>query len=109
MASGGLRQPGFVVYLCGLGTSILALGAVELLNNSGTNIMGLYANGVIPAGALIVGIGSGLGYAIASRVLQVKLLTPFIVAMVFTALVDYGAAQYLTYQNLLEKLGIQRR
>ena len=103
MASGNLRQPGLIVYVCGLGTSILALGAVEMLNRNGTNIMGLYVNGIIPAGALIVGIGSGLGYAIASRVLQVKLLTPFIVAMVLTALVDYLAAQYLTYQDIIER------
>ena len=106
MPSGELKKPGLIVYLCGLATSILALGAVELLNRNGTNIMGLYANGIIPAGALIVGVGSGLGYAVASRMLQVKLLAPFIMAMIGTALLDYGAAQYLTYQDLLERTGI---
>jgi hypothetical protein len=102
-ASRPLRQPGILVYLCGLTTSILALGVVELLNKNGTNVMGWYANGIIPAGALLVGIGSGLGYAVASRGLQVKLGRAFIVGMVVTAFVDYWAAQYVTYLNLLEQ------
>src|SRR5438045_802068 len=98
-----LRRPGIVVYLCGLTTSILALGAVELLNKSGTSVMGWYANGIIPAGALLVGIGSGLGYAAASRYLEVKLVRAFVGCMVATALADYLAAQYLTYANLLDQ------
>lgn len=98
-----LRRPGVVVYLCGLTTSILALAAVELANRNGTNIMGWYINGFIPGGALLVGIGSGLGYAAASRVLQVKLVGGFIAGMVVTALLDYLAAQYVTYLNLLEQ------
>lgn len=102
-ASPPLRRPGIVVYLCGLTTSLLALGAVGLLSRSGVNVMGFYVNGIIPAGALLVGIGSGLGYAAASRFLQVKLSGGFIVGMVATALLDYAAAQYLTYVNLLEQ------
>lgn len=98
-----LRHPGIVVYLCGLTTSILALGAVELLNKSAINVMGFYVNGILPAGALLVGISSGLGYAAASRVLQTKLFGAFIATMVVTALLDYSAAQYLTYANLLEQ------
>lgn len=103
MATRSLRQPGLVVYLSGLATSILALAAVEFLNKSGTNIMGWYANGIIPVGALLVGVGSGLGYAVASRLLHVKIVGGFIVGMVVTALVDYLAAQYITYMNLLEQ------
>jgi hypothetical protein len=101
-----LRQPGFVVYLSGLGTSLLALGLVEVLNRAGTNIMGWYANGVIPVGALIVGMASGAGYAVASRYLQVKLGRGFILSMVLTAMADYLAAQYLTWLNLLDQHGV---
>ncbi|MDB6004682.1 MAG: hypothetical protein JWR15_1669, partial [Prosthecobacter sp.] len=92
-----LRQPGLLVYLCGLGTSALALWLVQLANDHGENIMGWYANGIIPAGALIVGMASGLGYAIGSRVLNVKLSKAFVAGMITTAVVDYFAAQYLTY------------
>jgi hypothetical protein len=101
--SRSLRRPGLVVYLSGLGTSILALWVVELLNRNQINVMGFYVNGILPIGALIIGVGSGIGYAVASRVLQIKLFGVFIATMVVTALVDYMAAQYVTYSNLLEQ------
>ncbi|WP_395745594.1 hypothetical protein [Prosthecobacter sp.] len=101
-----LRQPGLLVYLCGVGTSILALWGVQLANDNGENIMGWYANGIIPAGALLVGVASGLGYALGSRFLNVKLSKAFVLGMIVTAIVDYFAAQYLTYQSLLERMHI---
>jgi len=64
--------------------------------------MGWYANGIIPIGAWLVGIVSGLGYAVASRYLQVKLGRAFILGMASTAVLDYAVAQYLTYQHLIE-------
>ena len=87
-----LRQPGLIVYLCGLGTSALALWLVQIANDNGENIMGWYANGIIPAGALLVGIASGLGYAIGSRVLNVKLSKAFVFGMITTAIIDYFAS-----------------
>lgn len=102
-----LRQPGLIVYLCGLGTSALALWLVHYLNETQAfNIMGWYVNAIIPGGALIVGIASGVGYAVASRVLQVKLSKAFVFGMITTAIIDYIAAQYLTYTHLLERLHI---
>jgi len=101
-----LRQPGLIVYLCGLGTSALALWLVQIANDNGENIMGWYANGIIPAGALLVGIGSGLGYAIGSRLLHVKLSKAFVLGMITTAIIDYFAAQYLTYLSLIERMHI---
>ncbi|MES2506243.1 MAG: hypothetical protein V4599_06040 [Verrucomicrobiota bacterium] len=101
------RQPGIIVYLCGLGTSALALWLVHYLHESQQfNIMGWYLNAIIPAGAMLVGIASGLGYAIASRVLQVKLSKAFVLGMITTAVIDYFAAQYLTYTHLLEQSNI---
>lgn len=102
-----LRQPGLIVYLCGLGTSALALWLVNYLNESQDfNIMGWYINAIIPGGALLVGIASGVGYAVASRLLQVKLSKAFVFGMITTALIDYVAAQYLTYTHVLERLNI---
>lgn len=101
-----LRQPGLIVYLCGLGTSALALWLVQIANDNGDNIMGWYANGIIPAGALMVGIASGLGYALGSRLLNVKLSRAFVFGMITTAVIDYFAAQYLTYLSLVERLHI---
>jgi hypothetical protein len=97
-----LRQPGLIVYLCGLATSALALWLVQIANDHGENIMGWYANGIIPAGAFLVGIASGVGYAVGSRVLNVKLSKAFVFGMITTAVIDYFAAQYLTYLSLVE-------
>lgn len=105
-SSPSLRQPGLIVYLCGLGTSALALWLVQAANDSGENIMGWYANGIIPAGAILVGIASGVGYAVGSRVLNVKLSKAFVFGMITTAVIDYFAAQYLTYLNLVERMHI---
>jgi hypothetical protein len=102
-----LRQPGVIVYLSGLGTSALVLWLVHYLNESQDfNIMGWYANGILPVGALLVGVASGLGYAVASRVLQVKLSRAFVCGMLTTAVLDYIAAQYLTYAHIIERLHV---
>ena len=98
-----LRQTGLLVYFCGLGTSALVLYGVDLANEHNENIMGWYANGIIPAGALLVGIASGLGYALGSYFLNVKISSAFVKGMLLTALLDYVAAQYVTYSNVLEK------
>ena len=100
-----LRQPGLVVYFSGVGTSALVLWLVHYLNESQQfNVMGWYVNGILPVGALFVGVASGAGYAIASRLLQVKLSKTFVVGMITTAIIDYFAAQYLTYTHILERL-----
>jgi len=101
-----LRRPGLIVYFSGVGTSFLALWLVEILNNHGENIMGWYANGIIPAGALLVGIASGVGYAVGARVLNVKLSKAFVMGMLTTGLIDYVAAQWVTYMNILERLTV---
>ena len=101
-----LRQPGLIVYACGLGTSVLVLWIVNALNEAGTNVMGWYANGILPIGALLVGAGSGVGYAVASRYMQVKPSRAFVYGMLTTAVIDYAAAQYITYTNLLEQAQI---
>ena len=92
-----------MVYLSGVGTSCLALWLVEVLNNHGENIMGWYANGIIPAGALLVGMASGVGYAAGARWLNVKLSRAFVLGMLTTGLLDYVAAQWITYSNLIER------
>jgi hypothetical protein len=111
MATAGkpLRQPGLVVYLSGLGTSALVLWLVRYLNEDHQfNIMGWYVNGILPVGAIAVGILSGLGYAVASRLLQVKLSRAFVLGMLTTAIADYAAAQYVTYTQILEQQHVGR-
>ncbi|MBI5774295.1 MAG: hypothetical protein HZA89_11200 [Verrucomicrobia bacterium] len=101
--SKALRQPGLIVYACGLGTSLLVLWCVNIWNEHGENIMGWYASGVFPVGAFYVGVASGLGYAFGSRLLNVKLSKAFVWGMIVTGLLDYVAAQYVTYMNIIEQ------
>src|SRR5438045_3862552 len=57
-----------LVLICGLITTALALLGIYLLdrNTDGVHIMGWYANYVIPAGALLVGIAASSGYGVGS-------------------------------------------
>jgi hypothetical protein len=98
----GVRQPGLLVYLCGLGTSALVLWLAHLLAEGGTNVMGWYVNAIIPAGAILVGFLSGSGYALGSYFLEIKLSRAFVLGMITTAILDYWAAEYLAYSRLLK-------
>lgn len=100
------RRPGLLVTICGVGVSALALFVVHWLNDHDINAMGFYLNGVIPVGALLVGIAAGSGYAVASRVLQVRLDKRYIWGMLATGLITYWSALYVTYQHAIEQAGI---
>lgn len=93
-------KPGWIVFIAGVTTSALVLWLV-----AGTSIMGWYLYYIIPIGALIVGVLSGLGYAIAARSVNMTLSPAFVTGMVSVALVDYFAALYITYDNLLATTG----
>ena len=96
------RTPGILVYLCGIGTTALVVLLVQALNGTGFNAMGLYASGILPVGAILVGVLSGVGYAIGSRVLDVRLSKGFVVGMLATGVGDWFALQYFEYLSLLE-------
>src|SRR4051794_29638568 len=96
-----LRQPGLIVYLCGIGTSILTILAVQRANRNGVDVMGWFINAILPVGAILVGIASGLGFAVGSRLLNVKLGSGFLAVMFATGIVVYFCLQYLTYTSLL--------
>ncbi len=98
-----LRQPGLIVYGCGIATSLIAIWVVSRMQDHGENPMGWYANGIIPVGAFLVGLASGLGYAIASYFLNVKLSKPFVMFMLLTACLDYASMQFVIYSDLVEK------
>jgi hypothetical protein len=100
------RRPGTIVTICGLAVSALTLFVVHLLEEADFSVMGFYLNYVIPAGALLVGVCSGLGFALSSRYLQVKLGWAYVWGMLLTGLITYWCAQYLTYSHLIERANI---
>jgi hypothetical protein len=97
------RSPGLLVYLCGIATTALVVLLVQALNGADFNAMGLYANGIIPVGALLVGMASGTGYALGSRFLNVKLSKGFVAGMVATGVADWFGLQYFEYASILEE------
>lgn len=103
----GYAQPGksrnraALVILAGLITTGLALWGVYALQIHGdTNIMGWYADYVIPAGAFIVGMAASSGYALVSWLLGVKIRKNLLAAIVALLLLSYFAAEYVTFLSL---------
>jgi len=85
----------------GLITTTLALLGVYLLNaRAGENIMGWYANYVIPIGALLVGLVAASGYGLASWSAGVKITKGLLWTILILQVVAYFAAQYIEYANL---------
>lgn len=63
-----VKRPGLFVLLAGSATSVGTLGLLFVLNAAcdDLNVMGWYADGIIPAGAALVGLIAGSGYGLAS-------------------------------------------
>jgi hypothetical protein len=100
------RQPNLFILLGGLASSIFALGVVALVNLLGFNIMGLNVLFIIPAGAIGVGLVSGVGYALCSKLFNVKIRNDFLVIILLLAVVTYCLSHYFTYLILLRREGL---
>jgi hypothetical protein len=88
-----------LVLVCGVGTSTASLLVVLLLNVlAHFNIMGLYANYVIPAGALIVGLLASSGYALAAWFSGRRISRGLLLAVLCLQILAYFAAQYLEFR-----------
>ena len=86
--------------LAGLATTATALVGVYLLDrNSEMNVMGWYANYVIPIGALLVGLVAGSGYGIASWAAGVKIRRGLLLAILGLQVLAYFSAQYIEFRG----------
>jgi hypothetical protein len=103
----GSRPSSLFVILCGIITSVLALAGVYWLDRNATDvhIMGWYANFVIPAGALIVGLVAGSGYGIASWVTGVRIGRGLLWTVVLLQTVAYVGAEYVEYRDVVRPVG----
>lgn len=86
----------------GLITTGLTLFGVYLLaaNTEDFNIMGWYANYVLPVGALIVGLAAGSGYGIGSWWAGFKMNKGLLLAVLVLQVVAYFAAQYIEFRSM---------
>lgn len=91
-----------LVLLSGLATTCLALLGVYVLDRTTDDfhIMGWYANYVIPAGALIVGLAAASGYGLASWFSGIKITSKLLWMVLALQVGAYFAAQYIEFANL---------
>jgi hypothetical protein len=99
-------KPYFAVLLSGLVTSAVTLAGVYWLgrNTDEFHIMGWYANYVIPAGAMIVGIAAASGYAVASWLIGTRISRGLLLAVLFLQTGAYVTAEYADYRDVMDGL-----
>jgi hypothetical protein len=95
------KQEG-VVLCSGLATSALALFGIYLINRTtdDVNIMGWYANYVIPIGAILVGLVAGSGYGVASWVTGVRITKRLLWIVLILQVLSYFAAEHIQFASL---------
>ena len=96
------RNPGLLVILCGLVTTIIALIIVFFLAGTEFNIIGWFGAIIIPAGAILMGIGSGSGYYLGSKITNSKISGVFMWLVFFIGVGGFIASHYLTYLGLID-------
>jgi hypothetical protein len=90
-----------IVTAAGAATTLLALAGVFALAHDGTNVMGWYANYVIPAGALLVGALAASGYGIAAWFTGLKMTRRLILSVIGQLVLSYFVAQYEEYRHVV--------
>ncbi len=110
----GQRQPMTFVILSGIVTTFLALAGVYWTNQQTDDfqIMGWYANYVIPLGAIIVGLIAGSGYALASWFMGVRATRAMLLMILGLQTCGYVAAEYVEYHDVrraMEERGMVMR
>lgn len=85
----------------GLLTTALALVGVWWLGGGpdGGNVMGWYANYVIPVGAILIGAAAGSGYGLASWYAGVRVDGRLLALVAALLLAAYFAAQYVEFRS----------
>jgi hypothetical protein len=86
-----------IVQAAGAATTLAAFALVFALAKAHVNIMGWYANWLIPCGAMVVGALAASGYAIAAWITGFKMTSRMMWSVVAQLTVSYFIAQYETY------------
>jgi hypothetical protein len=88
-----------IVLVSGSVTTLAALGGVFAAAHNGVNIMGWYANYIIPAGALLVGLVAASGYGVAAWMTGLKMTRRLVWSVVAELALSYVIAQYEEYRQ----------
>ena len=103
-APGGDHRWQIVVAGGALSTAV-TLACVLALAHGGTNVMGWYANWVLPVGALLVGICASSGYALAAWLTGLKLTRALVFGILGLLAASYMLAQYEEYRSVDADVG----
>ncbi len=88
-------------------TSLTLLGVWALAQASDNlNIMGFYTHGIIPVGAILVGLAAGSGYGLASWRTGIRISKNLLLTVLAIQLLAYFVAQYLEYLHIIKSQGI---
>lgn len=89
----------------GLVTTLLTLGLLLYLTHIGSDFrpMSLYADYVLPVGALYVGLAAGSGYGLMSYWSGVRIQRRLLITIVVLQLLAYFAAEYIEYVDVLRR------
>jgi hypothetical protein len=97
------------IILAGLLTTGLTLAVLYWMGaNTDWNIMGWYAKGIIPIGALFVGVLAASGYGIAAKVFHTKIGGSLLVFIVLLLLAAYFLSHYMKYFHIVSVLEEKR-
>jgi len=94
-------NPAPLVLAAGLVSTALALAGVWALSRfADENVMGLYADYVIPAGAILVGLVASSGFGVGSWTTGTKVSGLLLVGVAIILVGGYWAAQYIEFRLL---------
>ena len=94
-------NPAPLVLAAGLFSTALALAGVWALSRfAGENVMGWYADYVLPAGAILVGLVASSGFGVGSWTTGAKITGLLLVGVAAILVGGYWAAQYLEFRLL---------
>jgi hypothetical protein len=102
-----VKRPGVLVLMAGVGTSMATLALLYVLNivSPELHVMGMYANGIIPVGAMLVGLVAGSGYGIASWLTGAKIGKGLMFQIVLLQLLVYLFSQYVDFLVIKNLVG----
>jgi hypothetical protein len=96
------------VVLAGIISTVITLVGVWWLDRNTTDlhIMGWYANYILPAGAIIVGLAAGSGYGVASWVTGLKIRRSLLATVLGLQLAAYASAEYIEFRDVARQAGV---
>ncbi len=99
------KRPGLLVLFAGMGTAMGTLALLYVVDVAlEFHALGFYINGVIPLGAIGVGLLAGSGYGIASWLTGARIGRELLITVILFQVVAYGFAQYAEYLMVREAI-----